>query len=184
MSETRIVTPQFRASYAYVWEPRQADEDSEPKYGISMLFPKKSTDMKSMKRAALAAARKKWGNKAESMMKMGKLKMPFRDGDEERGDDPVYKGMIFVNANAKRRPQIVDKDVEPILEQDEFYSGCWARATVNFFPFDVKGNRGVGCGLNNLQKLSDGDRLDSFASATDDFEPVGVKEDDEDDFGF
>lgn len=184
MSETRVVTPKFRASYAYVWEPRAPDEDSEPKFGISMLFPKKDTDMRPMKKAALAAARKKWGSKAESMMKMGRLKLPFRDGDEERGDDPVYKGVIFVNANAKRKPQIVDKEVQPILEPEEFYSGCWARATVNFFPFDVKGNRGVGVGLNNIQKLSDGDRLDSFASAEDDFEPVGTTEDNEEDFGF
>ena len=174
MSEsTRVMTPRFRASYAYVWEPRQADEDSEPRYGVSMLFPK-TTDISKLKRAALNAAKKKWGNKAEAMLKQGKLKMPFRDGDVDRDDDPNYQNMVFINANAKRKPGIVDQNVQTIIDEDEFYSGCWARATVNFFAFDVKGNRGVGVGLNNIQKLSDGDRLDSFTNAEDDFEPVEI----------
>ena len=88
------------------------------------------------------------------------LHIPLRDGDEERADEyPEYKNMMFLNANSKNAPGVVDKDLNVILDPDDVYSGCWGRASVNFFPYDSNGNRGIGVGLNNLQKLKDGERL-------------------------
>jgi hypothetical protein len=105
-------------------------------------------------------------------------KNPLRDGDTERPDDETYAGHFFINANSKIRPGIVDKDLQPIMDQDEFYSGCYGRASVNFYAFNTNGNKGVAAGLNNLQKLKDGERLSGGASAADDF--AGEKNDDDD----
>ena len=97
-----------------------------------------------------------------------RFKQPLRDGDEERSDDENYEGMYFINANSTRKPGIVDADLNELMDQDEFYSGCYGRSTVNFFAFSQQGG-GVAAGLCNLQKLKDGDRLSGGASAADDF---------------
>lgn len=165
---TRCMTPIFRASYANVFEPRAAGEDGEARFSISMIFPK-DTDLSEMKACAKEAIKAKWGDKPPK-----NLHLPFRDGDEDREDDPAYENSIFVNASSKNKPGLVDAKVKPILDEDEFYSGCYARATVNFFAFDKNGNRGVGVGLNNIQKIKDGDRLDSRKSAEADFEGMEV----------
>jgi hypothetical protein len=77
----------------------------------------------------------------------------------ERSDDPAYAGHWFVNANSNNKPGLVDENLNDIIDRDEFYSGCYGRASVNFYAFNVSGNRGVACGLNNIQKLEDGEAL-------------------------
>ena len=98
----------------------------------------------------------------------GALKLPLRDGDAER-DDEAYKGAYFVNANSTTAPQIVDKAVQPILDRAEVYSGCYARVSSNFYAFNTNGNKGIACGLGNIQKVRDGEPLSGRTSAADDF---------------
>ena len=89
--------------------------------------------------------------------------------------------MFFLNANSTQKPGIVDKDLNEILDPDEVYSGSWGRASINFYPFNTNGNKGVGVGLNNIQKLKDDERLGAArASAETDF--GDGYEDDEDNF--
>ena len=94
--------------------------------------------------------------------------MPLRDGDDERGDDPAFEGMYFINANSQRKPSIVDKELNPIMEKEEFYSGCYGRASINFYAFNVS-SKGIAAGLNNLQKLEDGEMLAGGSTAEEDF---------------
>ena len=106
------------------------------------------------------------------------IKTPLRDGDKERKGDEAYANSWFVNANSVTKPGIVDRDCNPILEPGELYSGIIGRASINFFAYNSNGNRGIACGLNNLQKLADGTPLGGHSRAEDDF--AGL--DDEDDF--
>ena len=93
--------------------------------------------------------------------------------------------MYFLNATSNQKPGIVDKDLNEILDPDEVYSGCWGRVSLNFYPFDVSGNRGVGVGLNNVQKLKDGERLGGArASAESDFGDDFEDYDEDDDMPF
>ena len=87
------------------------------------------------------------------------MKTPLRDGDDEREDDEAYAGAMFVNANSSNKPGLVDADLNPILDKSEFYSGCYGRASINFYAYDSNGSKGIACGLNNLQKFEDGERL-------------------------
>lgn len=169
---TKVVTGKVRFSYVHVFEPWAGQEGQQPKYSVCILIPK--DDKKTLDKIAAAmdeavqeGIASKWGGK-----KPKNLHIPIRDGDEERADEaPEYEGMMFLNANSKNAPGVVDKDLNVILDTEEFYSGCWGRASVNFFPYDSNGNRGIGVGLNNLQKLKDGERLGgSRASAEDDFD--------------
>ncbi|MCI6276156.1 MAG: DUF2815 family protein, partial [Clostridium sp.] len=81
-------------------------------------------------------------------------------------------------ANSKNKPGIVDKDVQPILDQSEVYSGCYARLTLNFYAYAASGNKGIAAGLGNVQKLEDGEPLGGFTRAEDDFEAIESAEDD------
>ena len=91
-------------------------------------------------------------------------------------EDEAYKGHYFINANSNTAPQIVDRAVKPILDRSEVYSGCYARVSPNFYAFNSNGNKGIACGLNNLQKIRDGEPLGGKSRAEDDF----ADEDDED----
>jgi hypothetical protein len=167
MSSTKVITgPKTRFSYANVFEPKSIN-GGDAKYSVSLLIDKKDKKTLDKIEAAVQAAieegKGKWGGKIPK-----KLKLPLRDGDEER-DDEAYAGKMFINANSSTKPGVVDEDLNPIMDQDEFYSGCFGRASVNFYAYNSNGSVGIACGLNHLQKLADGDRLSGGASAEEDF---------------
>lgn len=175
---TKVVTDKVRFSYANIWEPRAAEEGQEPKYSLCILIPKSDTTTLRKIKAAINAAKEAgknlWGGNVPS-----KLKLPLRDGDEDKPEQEEYAGHYFLNANSKQKPGIVDKNVQPILDQSEVYSGCYGRVSINFFPFNQKGNKGVGAGLQNIQKLADGEPLGGRSRAEDDFDTVEDSSDDE-----
>lgn len=169
MVSTKVVTGKVRFSYLHVWEPKAIDEGQDPKYSVSIIIPK--TDKATIKKiqdAIKAATEQGKANKFGGKVPAN-LKTPLRDGDEERPDDEAYQGCYFMNASSKTRPGLVDANVNKILDQEELYSGCFGRASVNFYAFNTSGNKGIACGLNNLQKLEDGDYLGGRASAESDF---------------
>lgn len=167
-NNTKVVTGIVRLSYANVWEPTSIN-GSNPKYSVSLIIPKSDTKTISAINAAIDAAIKegtpKFGGKTPNK---AALKLPLRDGDLER-DDEAYKNAYFLNANSTTAPQIVDRAVNPILDRSEVYSGCYARVSINFYAFNSNGNRGIACGLGNIQKIRDGEPLGGKSSAADDF---------------
>lgn len=172
---SKVVTGKVRFSYANVWQAKSIN-GSEEKYSVSLIIPK--SDAKTIEEIQVAMEEAK----QEGIAKFGgkipaNLKLPLRDGDIDRPDDEAYQGCYFINANSKDKPQIVDKKVKPILDPNEVYSGCYGRASINFYAFNQNGNKGIACGLGNLQKLEDGEPLSGHSRAEDDFEAYG-----EDDF--
>ena len=164
-----------RFSFLHCWEPDSVN-GSEPKYSVSAIIPKSDTKTVSAIKAAIEVAKQdslpKWGGKVPP-----NLKLPLRDGDIDRPEDEAYAGCYFLNANSREKPQVVDKQVQPILDQTEVYSGCYGRITVTFYGYNSNGNRGVAAGLGNIQKLKDGDSLGGRAKASEEFEPVDDDED-------
>ena len=165
---TKVVTGIVRLSYANIWEPASVNGGT-PKYSVSLIIPKSDTKTIAAINAAVDAAIKqgaaKFGGKIPNK---AALKLPLRDGDTER-EDEAYKDAYFVNANSTTAPQIVDKAVQPILDRAEVYSGCYARVSINFYAFNTNGNKGIACGLGNIQKVRDGEPLSGRTSAADDF---------------
>lgn len=53
--------------------------------------------------------------------------------------------------------------------QSEIYSGVYGRVSISFYAFNSNGNKGIACGLNNLQKIKDGEPLGGHTSAEADF---------------
>lgn len=166
-NKTKVITGKVRFSYANVWEPKSINGGDE-KYSVSLIISKDDVKTLSEVRAATEVAKQegkaKFGGKVPA-----NLKLPLRDGDIDRPDDEAYRNSYFINANSKDRPQIVDKNIKPILDQSEVYSGCYGRASITLFAFNTNGNKGIACGLGNLQKLSDGEPLSGRSRAEEEF---------------
>lgn len=163
----KCVTSEFRLSFPALIKPR-AFEDQEPKYSLTMLFPK-SADLSKLKKAAFNAATEKWGPR-EKWPK--NLRMPFRDGDSDRSETEGYAGHFFVAASSKNQPGIVGPTLQPILNEREIYAGCYCRAEVIAFAYDKAGNKGVSFSLQNVQKLRDGDSFSGRKDASEVFDAV------------
>ena len=177
---TKVITgPKTRWSYANVWQPKSINGGT-PKYSVSLIIPKSDTvtvnKIKSAIQVAYEEGESKLKGNGKSVPSLKAIKTPLRDGDLERPDDDAYKNSYFVNANSTTAPGIVDADRQPIIDTSEVYSGVYGRASINFYAFNSNGNKGIACGLNNLQKISNGEPLGGRSRAEDDFA------DEEDDF--
>ena len=178
INKTKVVTGLVRLSYANVWEPKVPTEGATPKYSVSLIIPKSDTETIAKINEAINAAIDegvgKFGGKKPNR---AALKLPLRDGDVEREDDDAYANAYFINANSVTAPQIVDTKVQPILDRGEVYSGVYARVSINFYAFNSNGNRGIACGLGNIQKVRDGEPLGGKTNASAEF---GTLDEDDD----
>ena len=167
-----ITGPDTRWSYANVWEAKSIN-GSAPKFSVSLIIPKSDTKTVAKIKAAIEAAyhdgESRLKGSGKSVPPLSTIKTPLRDGDLERPDDPAYADSYFINANSATAPGIVDADRNVIITRSEVYSGVYGRASINFYAFNSNGNRGIACGLNNLQKVRDGEPLGGKSSAEDDF---------------
>ena len=180
VNPTKVITgPDTVFSYLIAWDPKSINGGT-PKYSVSLIIPKSDTATVNKITAAIQAAYEEGESKlkgnGKSVPALSTIKTPLRDGDLERPDDAAYANSYFVNANSNTAPGVVDANRQPIIERSELYSGVIGRASINFYAFNSNGNRGIACGLNNLQKLRDGQPLGGKSRAEEDF----ATEDDDD----
>lgn len=180
-----VLTPNFRVSYPNVFKAKKNDLNGKDEYSIVALFPK-GADLSKLKEAAKKAAVDKFG--ADQTKWPKNMRSPFRDQAERAKTDEATnkeilpagyeKGAFFLNLKSAQKPGLVNQSMEDIVEVSEFYAGCWARATINAYAYNHKGNAGIAFGLGNIQKVKDGDPLGSRTRAQDDFAPIeGAQED-------
>ncbi len=179
VKDTKVVFGPCKLSYTHVFTKYAPDGDTDNgKYMTNVLIPKSEKETVKALQQAIEAAKKsgivsKWGGKEPK-----NLELPLRDGDTDK-DDEVYEDCFFINAKSSTRPGICDKNKNPIVDEEEIYSGVYAYVSVSFYPYDKNGNRGIACGLNNIMKFKDGERLGGRTSAETDFADIDA-EDDED----
>lgn len=150
----KFVTPELRLSYCHLLEPRKMSENSQAKYGVTVLIPKSDTKLiklieSKMEEAIAENQDKLKGKKAKA------LKMPLRDGDDKADENPEYEGHLFMNIASKDKPLIIDTDRNEVINSREIYSGMRGKVSFNFYAFDTDGNKGIACGLNAVQKTND-----------------------------
>jgi len=170
----KVTTPEFRVSFPALFEAKLNTLSNKTEFSCQMIF-EKTADLAPLKKMAKDCAIEKWSNKIPE-----KLRSPFRDGDEynETADNQREElaGKIFINCKSKQRPGLVDGNLQAIIDQGDFYGGCYARATIRAYAYDQKGNRGVAFGLLNVQKLRDGEPFSGKLKAEDDFSPINEEE--------
>lgn len=166
---TRVVIP-CRFAYVNCWRPATQYGGAQ-KYSVSAIISKDDKEtLEIIGRAvqqAKESAKQKWGGRIPN-----NLREPLHDGDEEKPDNPIFKNSYYLTAKSKEPPQVVNKNVEPITDQTEVYSGCYGRISVNFYGYNFSGNRGVAAALGNIQKIKDGEAFGGRIIAQDDFEIV------------
>ena len=169
-----MITSEVRFSYLNAFEPKLNPSD-KLMYSASILIPKDDEQgVKDIQAAINKAVQAGIDNNkfTKALVDAKKIRIPLRDGDEEfeagtRGVE--YKGHWFINASSKNKPGVVDSAAKPLFNAESFFSGCYGRADVGFFPYNQAGNRGVGVGLNNLMFTREGERLDGRQKAEDAF---------------
>lgn len=184
VNETKVLLANVRLSYANIFEPK-AFEGQEPKYSVSLIIDKNDKDTIKLINEAIESARSQGAEKFWNGKIPKSLKMPLRDGDEERDEDEAYQNAFFINANSKTAPQVVGtvrskatgKCVE--LGSDDVYSGCYANVSINFYPYNNI-SKGVAAGLGNIQKCADGEPLGAGRTkAEDEFDFEEIDEDED-----
>ena len=180
MAETKIITPEFRVSYAHVFKAQKNDLSGKMEYSVVAIFPS-NADLSALKQAAQNTLVEKFG--ADQSKWPTTMRNPFRKCSErwknEGGKQIIPAGyedgnatFMTFKANEEYKPGVVDQNVQPIIEPKDFYSGCYAIASVRPYFYDQKGNRGVSFGLNNIQKVRDGEPLGGQSSPASDFKPI------------
>lgn len=177
IKDTSIRIGEVRFSYTAVFQPKKNDDGTPSKYGVCIIIPKEDTETVNLVKEAIDAAKQrgkleKWGGKIPA-----NVKSCLRDGDIDREDDEAFAGCYFLNASSRNKPGVKvleDGVVSDALDEEDFYSGCYGAVTLDFFPYENSGNKGVGAGLNNVIKTRDGDRLSGGRSADEDFADLGT----------
>lgn len=177
IKDTNVRLGEVRFSYTAVFQPKKNDDGTPSKYGVCIIIPKEDTETVNLVKEAIDAAKQrgkmeKWGGKIPA-----NVKSCLRDGDLDREDDEAFAGCYFLNASSRNKPGVKvleDGIVSDALDEEDFYSGCYGAVTLDFFPYESSGNKGVGAGLNNVIKTRDGDRLSGGRSADEDFADLGT----------
>ena len=176
-SATKVVTGKVRLSYVHLFEP-YSQGDGEGKYSCVILIPREDKATMGKIRAVIKAATEQGKNSKFDGKVPANLQVTLHDGDEEADleKNPEYEGHFYMSISSRTKPGIVDRDVDPILDSTEVYSGCYARVSMNAFPYNYKGKKGISFGLNHVQKLADGGFLGGWNRAEDDFDSVEQEE--------
>lgn len=166
-----ITIGEVRLSYCNLFQPRSNQPNQEPKYSVTILVPKSNTQAKAAIDAAVNYAIEQGVNKSWNGVRPPQPSICVHDGDGVRSSDGLPYGaeckghwVFTASSKADRAPFVVDANVQPILQQAEVYSGMYGRVNVSFFPYNYSGKKGIGCGLNGVQKLRDGEPLGSQVS--------------------
>lgn len=176
---TKVVTGEnTRWIYLALDRPKSV-HGGPPKYTACLLVPKSDTQTVAAICAAIEAAyikdKSKLKGNRESVPPLEEIKIPLKDGDADHPDNPDFANCFYINARNSRRPEIVDVDLRPITDSSKVYDGVFGRASITFYGYNKSGACGIGCGLQNLQKFSDGEPPKGKSSAATDFAPASAE---------
>lgn len=167
-----ITTGKVRASYVNIFQPRIPENGGDPKYSVTLLIPK--TDMATLNAifAEIERAKQEGAQKFNGSIPP-MCKTPIYDGDGYRPSGEPFgeecRGHMVMTASSKNPVVIVGLNMQNIINPAEIYSGCYIRASISFFAYNSNGNKGIGCGLNAVQKIEDGEPLAMHISAEEAF---------------
>ena len=160
-----VVTNKARINYAHLVEPAEPMNGGDPVYSCCLVIPKDDTETVNAIKQAVKAAAEVGKDKVFNGKIPNNLKIPLRDGDDDRSDDENYKNCFFINAKSKYKPRIVDLNKRDINDPSQIYSGMYAKAVLSFYAYSAAGNKGIACSLGDMQKVEDGERIGGVVSA-------------------
>lgn len=171
---SKIILKNVRLSFPSLWKTELYKGTDTGKYAASFLVEKDSEQGKALAAAVTAAAEEKFGANPK------KVEYCLKDGDKEEYDG--YAGMYAIKANTKKRPVVIDPKKTPITEDDNvIYGGCYVNASVEVYAMENQYGKRVGCQLNGVQFVKDGEAFGGGNSnAMDDFDAFDTDDNDTD----
>ena len=170
----KVITGKVRLNYPNLFTPVKLDEEQEAKYSLTILIPKTELHTLEEVNSAIYKSKiqlfEKYNNIPDS------IKTPLRDGDIEKPDNKAYKNHYFMNITSKFKPGVVDAALNSITNPNEIYTGCYGRVSMNFYPYFNNNMCGIGCSLNNVQKMDDGELIITNSRPEDDFTVIDTTE--------
>ncbi len=168
---TKVTTGKCRFSFCNIFEPKEPQGGGDPKYSVTLLIPKSDTMTLDKIKAAQREARENFckRNGANALPQQPNHTLHDGDGMRDSGDPygPECKGCWVMTVSNKQKPLILDAFKNPITDPGEVYSGCYGRASINFYGYSFSGKKGISAGLLAIQKLSDGEPFGTVGSADD-----------------
>lgn len=183
MSETTnkvtVKTGRVRCAYVHLLTPRPKMNDAtKHEYQVCILVPKDDkVTLDAIRSAVVEVARGRFGDKAIDLLRAGRLRGPLRDGAVDRASDPDFANAFFLNARAERKPLLIDENRNDITDPEQFRSGDYGTAVLAFYGYDQAGNRGVGCGIQGMQRWGRGKPMAGAGISRDAFATIEVKAD-------
>ena len=170
--KTKTLTPVSNLFWLNIFEPR-ADLSGKQKYSATAIFSKDDLkgyeDLMKALRETYEAGREKLKNSKGQVPAFEEIRLPLRDGDEDKPGHPAYENSWFLTAKSDFQPAAVDRDCREITDENQLYNGIRGRLSVTFFCYAFGSNRGIGCSLSGIQKLADMEGCGSMASRGDEF---------------
>lgn len=170
-----------RFSYCNLFQPKAPfnNPQGEPKYSVTVLVPKTNTTAKAVIDSAIAQAIDAGVSSKWNGVRPPQPAICVHDGDGPRPSDgsafgEECKGCWVFTASTKQPPFVVDEYVQNIIDPTKVYSGMWGNVNVTFFAYNNAGKKGIGCGLNGVQKIRDGETLGGQITAQEAFKAVGA----------
>lgn len=186
---TKVVFGPVRLSYPHLLKRHSFNEGEDGKYSSIMLIPKdEKPTIRAIKEGIEAAKQQglvsKWGGKEPKYLDLpvfdGDKQLDKRGNEKENPDENLF-GHYWVRTKSNSKPAVIDRQKEPINDEEEVYGGMWAMVSVTFFPYAANGNTGIGCALNSVMKWADGERFGGYTNAAADFDGFNLSEDEDED---
>lgn len=172
----KSLTGEVRLSYVHLIEPYASSDqpNAERKYQVTLLIPKTDVTTKNDIDASIKAAVQTAVDKTWKGVRPPVINLPIYDGDGVRQSGtpfgPECKGMWVMTASRR------EQDGRPLLAEisnlrvdalpNDFYSGMYARCTVHFYGYNKAGRKGIGCALDGIVKMRDGESLGGAVKPT------------------
>lgn len=176
-----VTIEDVRFSYCNLFQPKAPfnNPQGEPKYSVTVLVPKTNTAAKAVIDNTIAQAIESGVSSKWNGVRPPQPAICVHDGDGPRPSDgsafgEECKGCWVFTASTKQPPFVVDEYVQNIIDPTKVYSGMWGNVNVTFFAYNNAGKKGIGCGLNGVQKIRDGEALGGQITAQEAFKAVSA----------
>lgn len=163
--KTKVVTDLVMFVNANLYAPISFAQGSTPKFTLTLVIPKSDSEM--IRKITSAYEETKKFNSQFLGAHFDKTESSVLQDGDLKVNDKCFKDAYYINTSSREQPGVVDTDLNPIIQSEEVYDGCFGRASITFYPYKVGTKSGIAVGLNNVMKMKDGERVSSPSICSD-----------------
>lgn len=176
-----ITSTDTRLKWPNLAKPTAPSSGGEKKYNVKLIFPQTSEciqDISKVITKTYEANLDKFIDEQGNTIPLAELNTPLFLGAREYPNQKEFNGCYFLKAYNRQRPLLYDKARAEEAPSDpeyskadpsEFHDGAYVSASLIFFAYAYGASRGIGCILDALMKIKDGDSFAASHTTANDF---------------